>query len=68
MENTVTMHVIYRLHELVHVVLDALLWQIVPAALDGIVHVHFHEFENEGETTSWLVIQHLVQLNDLRMG
>lgn len=68
MENTVTMHVIYRLHELVHVVLDALLWQIVPAALDGIVHVHFHELENEGETTGWLVIQHLVQLNDLRMG
>jgi hypothetical protein len=40
----------------------------VPAALDGIVHVHFHELENEGETTSWFVIQHLVQPNDLRMG
>lgn len=48
MENAVTMHVIYCFHELVHVVLDTLLGQVVPAPLDRIIHVHLHELEDEG--------------------
>ena len=65
MENTVTMHVVYRLHQLVHVVLHALLGQVVPSSLDCVVHVHLHQLKNEGESTSRLVVEHFVELDDL---
>ena len=68
MENAVTVHVIDSLHQLVHVVLDAFFGQIVPAALDRIVHVHLHELEHERQTPSRLVVEHLVELDDLRVG
>ena len=45
-ENTVSVHVIYRLEDLVHVVFDSLLWQVVPPSLDRLVHIHVHEFED----------------------
>ena len=48
MEDTVTVHVINSFHELVHVVLDTLLWQVVTSTLYCIIHIHFHQFENEG--------------------
>ena len=67
MENAVTVHVVYRLHQLVHVVLHALLGQVVPSSLDRVVHVHLHQLENEGESTSRLVVEHLVELDDLRV-
>ena len=48
MEDAVTVHVIDSFHELVHVVLDALLWQVMASSLDGVVHVHLHELEDQG--------------------
>lgn len=55
MEDAVPVHVVDGLQELVHVVLDPVLRQVVPLALDCVVHVHVHEFEDQGESTSWLV-------------
>ena len=68
MENAVPVHVVYRLHELVHVVLDTLFWQVVATALDGVVHVHLHELEDEGQPAGRLVVEHLVEFNNLLMG
>ena len=67
-ENAVTVHVVNGLHQLVHVVLDALLRQVVPATLDRIVHVHLHELEHERQPPSRLVVEHLVELDNLRVG
>ena len=67
MENAVTVHVIDSLHQLVHVVLDAFLGQVVPAALDRIVHVHLHELEYEGQTACRFIVQHFIKLDNLRM-
>lgn len=49
-ENTVAMHVVDRLEHLVHVILHSLLRQVVPPSLDGLVHVHVHELEDQGES------------------
>ena len=65
MENAVTVHMVYRFHQLVHVILDALLWQIVAATLDGVIHVHLHELEDEGQSACWLVIENFVEFDDL---
>ena len=47
MEDAVTVHVIDSFHELVHVVLDAFLWEVVTSTLNGIIHVHLHQLENK---------------------
>ena len=66
-KNTVFVHVIDCLDHLVHVIADPRFWQVVPAALDCLVHVHVHQFEDEGKATRWLVIQHLNQRDDVRV-
>ena len=48
MEDAVPVHVVDRLENLVHVELDALLWQVVPPPLYRLIHVHVHQFEDEG--------------------
>ena len=67
MEDTVTVHVIDSFHELVHVVLDALLWQVVTSTLYCIIHVHLHQLENKSQSSCGLIIEDLVELDDLRM-
>ena len=47
MKDTVTVHVIDSFHELVHVVLDAFLWEVVTSTLNGIIHIHLHQLENK---------------------
>jgi len=44
-ENTVTVHVVDCFQQLVHIILHAVLRQVVPPALDGVVHIHVHEFK-----------------------
>ena len=46
MKDAVPVHVVDGLEHLVHVVLDAGLWQVVPAALDRLIHVHVHQLED----------------------
>ena len=67
MEDTVTVHVIDSFHELVHVVLDALLWEVVTSTLDGIIHIHLHQLKNEGQSSSRLIVEDLIELDDLWM-
>ena len=55
MKNAVPVHVVDCLQQLVHVVLDSVLRQVVPLALDGVVHVHVHELEDECEAARRLI-------------
>ena len=66
MENTIPMHMVNRLEQLVHVVFDTVLGQIVTLALDRVVHVHIHELEDEGEAASWLITIKQLLANDRR--
>lgn len=51
-ENAISVHVVDALEHLVHVVLDALLGQVVPAPLYRLVHVHVHQFEYQRQPAS----------------
>lgn len=51
MEDAVFVHVINRLEHLIHEVLNSILWQVVPPALDRFVHIHVHQLKNQGEST-----------------
>jgi len=67
-EDSISVHVVDGLDELVHVVLDSILGQVVAFAFNCVVHIHVHQLEDQGQTTGWLVVEDFVQLNDLRMG
>jgi len=68
MENTILVHVVDCLDHLIHVVAHASLRQVVAAALDCLVHIHVHEFEDEGEAAGGLVVEDLVQRDDVGVG
>ena len=55
-ENAVSMHVINRFQELIHIVLDAILWKIVSFTLDCIIHVDVHQLKHKRQTSCWLII------------
>lgn len=55
MEDAVFVHVIDRLKHLVHEVLDPILRQVVSSALDRLVHIHIHQFKDQGESTGWFI-------------
>ena len=67
MENTLAVHVLNSLDQLIHVVLDALLWQIVRASLDRLIQVLLHELEDKCKSTRGLIVQNLDELNNVRM-
>ena len=67
MKNTVLVHVIDRLDDLIHVEFDSLFWQIVSASFDCLIHIHIHEFENKSESACGLIVKHFVQSNYVRV-
>lgn len=64
-EDAVAVHVFNGFQQLVNVVLDFGFSQIGRSALNGLVQVHLHDFEDERQTTSWLVVKHLNELDDV---
>lgn len=57
MKDSVSVHVVNGLDKLIHVVLYSVLGQVMSLAFDGIVHVHVHQFENEGEAARGFVAE-----------
>ena len=57
-----------HLHELVHVLFDAVLGHVVSATADEFVDIHVHELEDEGETTRGLVVENLQEPDDIGVG
>ena len=47
-ENTISVHVLDRLEQLIDVELDAGFGQVSRSSLDSLVKVHLHELEDEG--------------------
>lgn len=43
--NAVSVHMVYRLEDLVHHLLDSRLWERRPFSFDGFIHVHLHQLE-----------------------
>lgn len=68
MKNTVLVHVIDGLNDLVHVEFYSLFRQIVSASFDCFVHIHVHKFKHKCEPACGLIVKHLVQSYDVRMG
>ena len=66
-EDSVPVHVLDCLDQLVHVVLHSLLWQVVGPPLYCLVHVLLHQLENQGQSTRRLVIKDLNKLDDVRV-
>ena len=64
-EDAVAVHVVYRLEHLVHVVLHSLLRQVVPPALDRLVHVHVHELEDQSKTTCGFIAKISFKVSNL---
>ena len=54
-ENSIAMHMINWFQHLIHVILHSLLRQIVPPALDGLIHVHVHQFEDKCKSPGGLI-------------
>ena len=65
MEDSVSMHMIHCLDQLIHVSLDSVLRYIVPPATDQFVNVHIHQLKDKRESTRRLIIEHLEQLDDV---
>lgn len=55
MKDSVSVHVIDGLQDLVHVVLNSLLRQVVAPAFDRFIHIHVHELEDKSQSASRLV-------------
>jgi hypothetical protein len=68
MKNPVPMHVLDGFKELVHVVLNTLLWEIVRTAFNGFVKVLVHQLEHKGKPSCRLVVKNFNQLDNVRMG
>ena len=62
------MHVVHRLEQLIHVVLDALLLQVLPPPTDELIDVHIHQLEDQRQPARGLIIQDLAQLDHPRVG
>ena len=46
MKNAILVHVIDSFDHLIQVVPNSLLWHVVPATLNRLVHVHIHQFKH----------------------
>lgn len=66
-KNPVAVHVVHRLGQRVHEAPYARLTEIVPPATDQLVDVHLHELKNERQPPRRLVVEHLDQLDDIRV-
>ena len=66
-KDAISVHVVYRLDKLVHVVLYSVFRQVMPFPFYGIVHVHVHQLKHKGKSACWFIIQHFVKLNYLGM-
>ncbi len=70
-EDAVGVHVFHRLDHLKHIILRPLLRDALLRLLVGLVQfvqVHVHELEDQGQSSGGLVIEHLLQLDDVREG
>ena len=55
MEDGILMHMLYSFKQLVDVPLHSGLAQVVHAAFNSLIHVHFHDFKHKGQTACRLI-------------
>ena len=54
-KNSISVHVLDRLEELIDVELDSRFWQVRRTTLDCLVQIHFHKLENESKAARGLI-------------
>ena len=54
-KNSISVHVLDRLEELIDVELDSRFWQVRRTTLDCLVQIHFHKLENESKAARRLI-------------
>ena len=64
-EDSISVHVLDCLQQLVDVGLDSRLRQVVWPAFDGFIQIHFHYLKDEGQSTCRFIVKHLNQLNNV---
>ena len=50
-EYSISVHMVNSFQYLVHVVFDALFRQVMPPALDSLIHVHVHQLKDKSQST-----------------
>jgi hypothetical protein len=64
-ENAVSMHMLNSFQDLESLKLHFAFWDVILATIDGVIQVTIHQLENEGQTPSWFIVQHLVEADDV---
>jgi len=67
MKNSISMHVIQALHQLVHVVLNKCFRQMVMSPSDSFINVHIHELENQIKSFRGRIVDDIKKLDDIRV-
>ena len=67
-EDSVPVHVLDGLDQLVHIMLYSLLWQVVESPLYCLVHVLLHQLENQGVLIARLLVLILTALCPQALG
>ena len=68
MENTILMHMVDCLDDLIHVIAHSSFWQIVAATLNCLVQIHVHQLEDERQSACGLIVKDLVQCDNVGVG
>ena len=68
MEDTISMHVVNGLHKLIDIEFDSVLREVMGPSLYGLVHVHFHQLKDQGQSSCGLVVKDFEESDDVGMG
>ena len=67
-EDSVAVHVLDGFQQLEHILLYSSFGQVVLAAFDCLIQVHFHDLENQSQSSGRFIIEHLNELDDVTVG
>lgn len=68
MENTILMHMVDCLDDLIHVIAHSSFWQVVPATFNCLVQIHVHQLEDERQSACGLIVKDFVQCDNVGVG
>ena len=67
MKYAVSVHMLYRFEELIHVMLHPLLRQVVWPSLDRLIQILVHYLKDECQSTGWLIVEYFYELYYVRV-
>lgn len=67
MENAVSVHVLYSFKNLIDLILDFRFWDIVLSPVNCVIEIAIHQFEDQSKSSSWLIVEHLMKTDNVRV-